>query len=99
MAKGTKVHSYPDLFLGDVKLSIVIVQYDDIFYSFEFRKNIETQLESKSTINKSRSLLECKRKCEARYDQNLKDGYSSPFGEIAIQAEQKQIINFLNKYG
>lgn len=105
MAKGTKVHSYPDLFLDNKKISIIIVAYDSknghpSYYGFEFIKEMNTQLESKNTVaSHKKTLSDCKVRCEYAYERRLKEGWNSPFAEIAKQTEQKKLINFLDKYG
>lgn len=105
MAKGTKIHSFPDLFLDDKKISIVIVAYDSknghpSYYGFEFIKDLNTQLESKNTVaSHKKTLQDCKISCEDAYNRRLRDGWKSPFSGISAQTEQKKIINFLDKYG
>lgn len=102
-SKGTKVHQYPDMFLEDEKITVIVVCYDNSqYYAFAFRKNIVTDDQPvKETIAKKKSSLEaCKMACSSYIDKKVSlDGWKVPFAKIAEQAEEKKIINFLDKYG
>lgn len=106
MGKGTRVASYPDLFLGDDKITITIVSYinetsnREVYYGFQFKKDMNTQKEGKTTLaSQIRSLEQCKKICEKRISELVYQGWKNPFSSIQKQAEQKKIINFLDKYG